>query len=98
VAAAAGATAASVLAKSRWDNLRKMCGATETGCTGGQIDGLDHRSLAANVLWATTGAAALVTGLALWLELRGARAERGAVSVTPTASPSAAGLSVSGRF
>ena len=97
VASAAGATAASVLARSRFNDLRTSCGASETGCTAGQIDDVHRRALAANVLWATTGAAALATGVALWLELRVPRNER-AVSATPVCGPSMAGLSVSGRF
>ena len=70
---AAGAITAGVLMQSKFDSLRSSCGAgnpARPGCTQSQIDTVNSRQTAANVLWGLTAAAAVTTGALFYFEGR----------------------------
>jgi hypothetical protein len=70
---AAGAITAGALMQSKFDSLRSSCGAgnpARPGCTQGQIDTLNSRQTAANVLWGLTAAAAVTSGALFYFEGR----------------------------
>ena len=78
---AVGAISAGLLMDSRFDSLRSSCGAgnpARPGCTQSQLDTLNSRQTAANVLWGLTAAAAVTTGALFYFEGR-------PVTVTPVA-------------
>jgi len=78
---AVGAISAGLLMDSRFDSLRSSCGAgnpARPGCTQSQLDKLNSRQTAANVLWGLTAAAAVTTGALFYFEGR-------PVTVTPVA-------------
>ncbi len=91
VALVGAATTMSTLFVLRRDSMRSGCGSTPTGCSPGDVSGLEDRGLAANVLWGVSAAAAIATGVTLWLELRrpGRRV---------TVAPHPGGLALLGRL
>jgi hypothetical protein len=66
---ALGAVVAGLMANSRFDELNGTCGKTPAGCTENEIDSVKTRAHAANVLWVLTGAAAITTGVVLYMQL-----------------------------
>ncbi len=74
-AALLAGTAATVggLAKARFDDLDHSCGSSSPahqGCSEGDIDSLQRRMTAANVLWGLAGAAAVTAGVLFFVEDR----------------------------
>jgi hypothetical protein len=72
----AGAITASLAMQSKFDSLDKSCGdgsVNRPGCSGSDIAAVRSRQTSANVLWGLTGAAALTTGVLLYLERRSIR-------------------------
>lgn len=71
---ATGAIIAGTMMQSKFDDLRSTCGkgagASWTGCSASDIDSLDARKNAANVLWGLTAAAAVTTGVLFYFEGR----------------------------
>jgi hypothetical protein len=68
---AVGAITAGTLMDSKFDSLRSSCGAgnpARPGCTQSQIDSVNSRQTAANVLWGLTAAAAVTTGALFYFE------------------------------
>jgi len=65
-----GAIAMGLSASSRFDDLKNTCGATTSGCSSGQIDGVKSRALVTNILWGAAGVAALGTGIVFYLTPR----------------------------
>jgi hypothetical protein len=54
-------------ANNRFDSLQNSCGETAPGCTADQINGLKTRDHATTALSILGGAAALLTGLAFFV-------------------------------
>jgi hypothetical protein len=78
----AGAIVMGLSANSRYDELHGSCGGTTSGCATGDIDDVRYKARTANVLWISTGAVALATGLAVYVVARegdttGASQDRG---------------------
>jgi hypothetical protein len=70
---AAGAITAGLLMDSKLDSLRSSCGAgnpARPGCSQSDIDSVNSRQTAANVLWGLTAAAAVTTGALFYFEGR----------------------------
>lgn len=67
VALVGGAVVSGVLASSRFDDLKKSCGATSAGCSDSDISGLKSRALLTNILWGAAGVAAVGTGVFFYL-------------------------------
>jgi len=67
----AGAIFTGLSANSRYDELHGSCGTTTSGCASGDIDEVRNRARTANVLWISTGAVAVATGLAAYVASRG---------------------------
>jgi tetratricopeptide (TPR) repeat protein len=67
VALVGGAIVSGLSASSRFDDLKRTCGATDAGCSSGDIDGLKSQALLTNVLWGAAGVAAVGTGIAFYL-------------------------------
>ena len=70
VALAGGAIVSGALASSRFNDLKNSCGATSTGCSDGDVNGLKSRALLTNILWAAAGVAAVGTGVIFYLTPR----------------------------
>lgn len=70
VALGAGAIAYGVSATNRYDQLSTSCGQTADGCTSDQLQQVRSRALKANILWALAGAAALGTGVVVYVDVR----------------------------
>ena len=66
-ALAGGAIVAGLSASSKFDDLKKTCGATVAGCGDSAVNGLKSRALLTNVLWGAAGVAAVGTGVAFFL-------------------------------
>ena len=71
---ATSAIIAGTMMQSKFDDLRSTCGkgagANWTGCSGSDIDSLDARKNAANVLWGLTAATVVTTGVLFYFEGR----------------------------
>ena len=70
---AAGAITAGLMMDSKFDSLRSSCGAgnpARPGCSQSDIDSVNSRQTAANVLWGLTAAAAVTTGALFYFEGR----------------------------
>jgi Tetratricopeptide repeat len=70
VALAGGAVVSGVLASSKFDDLKKSCGATSAGCSDSDVNGLKSRALLTNILWGAAGVAAVGTGVLFYLTPR----------------------------
>ncbi len=94
VVLAGGATGFGLAMQSRFDDLKKKCGAGAgpdwPGCSDGDLQGLDRRKTAANVLWAASAASAAAAGVLFFVEGRSA-------TVAPLAGP-ANGVQLAVRF
>jgi hypothetical protein len=66
-ALAGGAIVAGLSASSKFDDLKKTCGATDAGCADSAVNGVKSRALLTNVLWGAAGVAAVGTGVAFYL-------------------------------
>jgi len=68
---ATGAIAAGVSMQNRFNSLRSSCGAASgntPNCSQSDVDSVNSRKSAANVLWGLTGAAAVATGALFYFE------------------------------
>jgi tetratricopeptide (TPR) repeat protein len=92
-AALVGAAVASWMAQAKFDDLEKSCA---PHCSDSEISTLDKGVTIANVLWGVTAAAAVVTGVVTWLELRSPPTS--SFTVAPALGPAAAGLVARGSF
>jgi len=70
LALAGGALLSGVAASSKYDDLKSSCGATSTGCSNGDINGVKSRALLTNVLWGAAGVVAIGTGVIFYLTPR----------------------------
>jgi len=71
VLCAGGATTFGLLMQSKYDELNRTCGSgspTRPGCNQSDLDSLDRRKTAANLLWGAAGAAALTAGVLYFIE------------------------------
>lgn len=67
VALGAGAIITGLSANHRFDELNTTCGRTAQGCGSEGIDDVRTRARRANILWALTGAAAVATGVTVYV-------------------------------
>ena len=70
IALGAGAVVTGLGASNRYDELRVSCGQTAEGCAQSQIDQVKSRALTANLLWAGASAAAVATGVMVYVNTR----------------------------
>jgi hypothetical protein len=63
-----GAVVAGLAANSKFNELHDSCGRTTAGCTESQIGTAKSRVAVTNVLWALAGAAAVTTGIVLYVD------------------------------
>jgi hypothetical protein len=81
VVLAAGAAIAGAAMQSKFDSLNSSCGTTsarQQGCTQSDLNTLDTRKNAANIMWGLAGAAVVTAGVLFYVEGR-------PVTVTPLA-------------
>ena len=74
VAVGTVAIIAGLSASSRFDDLNSTCGRTAQGCATSDIDDVRSRARRANILWALTGAAAVATGVTVYVNANAAGA------------------------
>jgi len=70
IALGAGAVVTGLGASNRYDELRASCGQSAEGCSQSQIDQVKSRALTANLLWAGASAAAVATGVMVYVNTR----------------------------
>jgi hypothetical protein len=63
-----GAVAAGLSANQKYRDLETGCGVSATGCSEGEIDGVQSRATLANVLWVLAGASAVATGVTFYMD------------------------------
>ena len=70
---AAGATTFGLLARSKFNELKRSCGSVsnaQIGCSESEISSVNTRQVTANLLWGAAGVAAATAGLLFYLEGR----------------------------